>query len=73
MSEYSRIITLAGARVSAGFTQQEAANRIHVTKVTMNNWENGKTLPTADKAQEMADLYQIPLQLIIFGKKSTVV
>ena len=73
MENVTRIITLAGARVSAGFTQQEAAKRVHVTRVTMNNWENGRTIPTTDKAQEMADLYQIPLQLIIFGKKSTVV
>jgi len=72
MENTTQIITLAGARVSAGFTQQEAANRIKVTKQTIVNWEAGKTLPTTDKAQEMADLYRIPLQFIIFGKKSTV-
>ena len=73
MENATQIITLAGARVSAGFTQKEAAEKVNVSNVTILNWDNGKTIPTTDKAQELADLYQIPLQFIIFGKKSTVV
>lgn len=73
MENVTQIVTLAGARVSAGFTQQEAADRVNVTKQTIIRWENGKTLPNTAKAQELADMYQMPLQYIIFGKKSTVV
>ena len=73
MENVTQIITLAAARVNAGFTQQEAAESVNVTKNTILNWENGRTMPTTDKAQALADLYQIPLQFIIFGKKSTVV
>ncbi len=65
-------ITPAAARVNAGLTQEEAAKLIGVSKQTINNWESGKTIPGTDKAQVMADLYRMPLQFIIFGKKSTV-
>ena len=36
-------ITLAAARVNAGFTQEQLAERIGVTRKTYANWENGKT------------------------------
>lgn len=73
MENVTRIITLAGARVNAGFTQQQAAEHVNVSKNTIINWESGKTIPATDKAQELADFYQIPLQYLIFGVKSTVV
>lgn len=73
MENVTRIITLAGARVNAGFTQEQVAAHLNVSKNTIINWEKGKTLPATDKAQELADFYQIPLQFIIFGVKSTVV
>lgn len=65
-------ITVAAARVNAGYTQEQAAKKIGVTKATLINWEKGKSIPQTDKAQIMADLYKIPLQFIIFEKKSTV-
>lgn len=72
MENVTKIITLAGARVSAGFTQQEAADRMKVSKQTLISWERGR-VPRMDKAVELANMYQIPIDLIIFGKKSTVV
>lgn len=36
-------VTMAGARVSAGYTQQELADKIGVSRATVNAWENGKT------------------------------
>lgn len=35
-------VTIAGARVSAGYTQQELAEKIGVSRATVNAWENGK-------------------------------
>ena len=35
-------VTLAAARVNAGLTQADVANRMKVSKQTIVNWENGK-------------------------------
>lgn len=39
----ARRVTLAGARVSAGYTQEALAEAMGVTRQTVNAWENGKT------------------------------
>lgn len=65
-------ISPAAARVNAGYTQEEAAKLIGVTKQTIVSWEKGNSVPSTDKAQVMADVYQMPLQFIVFRRKSTV-
>lgn len=35
----------------------EAAKRLGVSANTINNWESGKTSPTADKLVKMTELY----------------
>ena len=36
------LITLEGARVSAGFTQAELAERLGISRATVSAWETGK-------------------------------
>ena len=36
---------LKEARKNTGMTQEEVAERILVSRVTVSSWENGKTLP----------------------------
>jgi DNA-binding XRE family transcriptional regulator len=38
-------ITMAAARVNAGLTQQELADKMQVTKQTIINWEKGRVIP----------------------------
>jgi len=64
-------LTPAAARVNANMTQEEAANKIGVTKVTIIKWEKGEGSPNIEKAQALADVYRWPLQFIIFGKRLT--
>ena len=35
-------ITLAGARVSAGYTQAELAEKLGISRATVNAWESGR-------------------------------
>lgn len=36
-------ITLAAARVNAGFSQEKLAEKLSVSRSTIANWESGKT------------------------------
>lgn len=63
-------ITLAAARVNAGFTQKQAAANLNVTRETVGKWENGKASPTADKIDAICNLYRIAYDNLIFFKKN---
>lgn len=57
-------ISLAAARVNAGYTQKEAAEKLNVNIGTMQNWESGKTAPTVDKFIELCRLYNCPVTAV---------
>ena len=59
-------ITLAAARVNAGLTQNQVAKELKVSNKTVNNWENGKAIPKADKIDAICELYRVPYDNIIF-------
>lgn len=40
-------------------TQEELAQKINVTKLTISRWERGERLPKSDKAQELADFFKV--------------
>ena len=50
-------ISIKAARVNAGLSQKEVADRLGVSNKTIGNWENGITYPPADKIQEICELY----------------
>ena len=59
-------ISMAAARVNANKTQAEVAEALHVGKQTVVSWENGKTSPTVEKAQEFCLLCNIPFDRVSF-------
>lgn len=63
-------ISLAAARVNAGYQQEVAAAKLHVSAETLRNWETGKTVPGYDKVMEICKLYKYPVDYIFFGKRS---
>ena len=52
-------ITLEAARVNAGLTQDDVASALNISNKTVSSWENGKSFPTADKIQQLCDLYGV--------------
>lgn len=38
-------ISLAAARVNAGMTQADVAEKMHLNKQTIVNWENNRVIP----------------------------
>ena len=55
------------ARNGAGLTQDQAAEKIMVSRQTISNWENGKTMPDIVSVIKMSDLYHISLDELLKG------
>lgn len=58
--------TLRSARVNAGLSQKEAADRLGISTKTLSKWENGVTFPTADKIPAICELYGVPYDHLNF-------
>ena len=48
-------------RKKQGYSQQEVADKLSVSRQTISNWECDQALPAVDKAMELAQLYNISL------------
>lgn len=59
-------ITLKAARVNADLTQNDAANKLGISKGTLANYEKYKTIMNVDMAQKVAALYGMEVDSIIF-------
>lgn len=59
-------ISMRAARVDAKKTQAEVAEALHVGKQTVVSWENGKTSPTVEKAQEFCRFCNVPFDRVSF-------
>lgn len=55
------------ARVKAGLTQQQLADKLGLTRPTITQWETGATTPHAKKLEELAKALGLP-RLEIFGR-----
>lgn len=52
-------ITLKAARINAGLTAKNAAERIEKTEKTILNWENAKTPISAESFYDLCKIYGI--------------
>lgn len=64
-------ITLTAARVNAGYTLDQVAEKIHKTKGTIIAWEKGKTSIDVHNFQELCELYGVPMEFINLPFNST--
>lgn len=58
---------LKDARLISGLTQEQVAEQIMVSRQTISNWENGKSLPDIVSIMKLSDLYQISLDELLKG------
>lgn len=52
-------------RKKQGYSQQEVADMLSVTRQTISNWECDQAIPTIDKANALAKLYNISLDVLL--------
>ena len=59
-------IHLKAARVNAGLTQTEVAEKLKISKNTLISYEKYKSIPDIDMAQKLAELYGMSVDNIIW-------
>lgn len=64
--EYPKI-QLKAARVNANLSQEEAAEKLNISKATLQNYEAGKTMPQWDMVKKIGEVYNFPTDFIFFG------
>lgn len=57
-----KLITL---RKKHGYSQQELADKLSVTRQTISNWECGQGAPALDKAAELARIYHLSIDDLV--------
>jgi transcriptional regulator with XRE-family HTH domain len=51
-----------------GFSQEELANRLHVSRQSVSKWESGQSIPDLDRLIEMAKVFDITLDELVHGE-----
>lgn len=59
--------TIKFKRNNLNLTQDELAEKIHVSRQTISSWENSKSLPDVTSLILLSDVYQISLDELIKG------
>lgn len=55
-------------REQRGWTQNDLAQRLHVSRQSISKWENGTAFPDIDKLVQLSDLFQMTLDNLVRGK-----
>ena len=59
-------ITLKAARINAGLTQSDVAKKIGISRESLQNYESYRTCPSFVIASKLAELYDLPVDIIKF-------
>ncbi len=56
-------------RKEKGMTQDDLAEKLCVTRQAVSNWEMGKTQPDVDTLTRLAEIFDVSVERIIYGKE----
>lgn len=60
---------IKNARIKNGYTQEQVAESLLVSRQTISNWENGRSLPDIVSIIRMSELYGLSLDELVKGDK----
>ena len=52
-------------RQKKGYTQEEVADRLHVTRQTISKWEKNYSVPDAEVFVKLADVLEVQTQIVM--------
>ena len=58
-------------RKETGFTQEELAEKLNVSRRTVSRWETGTNMPDLDILMELSDLYEVDLREVLSGERKS--
>ena len=64
-------ISLKAARVNTNLSQEKVAKKMKKSKLTINNWENGKTEIDYANLIALCNLYSVTIDDIVLPYEST--
>lgn len=65
-------MNIAALRKSCGLTQEEVAEKIHVSRQAIAKWERGESVPDVDNCVALAELFQVTLDdLVKYSEEDT--
>lgn len=59
---------LKGLRKDQHLTQNGLANRLHVSRKTVSNWENGRSQPSFQILMTLSKIYGVSTDIMLYGK-----
>ncbi len=63
---------LKDARIRSGFTQEQVAEKINMSRQTISNWENERFYPDIISVIELSNLYSISLDDLLKGDENMI-
>ena len=58
-------------RTRLGLTQEDVAEKVGVSRQAVAKWEKGDTLPDIESCVKLADLFGVPLDMLVRGLQET--
>ena len=63
-------MNLKALRKAKGYSQEEVAEKMNVSRQSVAKWENDESIPDVIKCSELANLYEISLDELVHNKIS---
>ena len=63
--------TIQTLRKEKGYSQEEVAIRLNVVRQTVSKWEKGLSVPDADMLMKIAELFEVPVSILLGGKRDS--
>ena len=61
--------SISSYRKNLGMTQEELAEKLHISAQAVSKWENGESLPTVDNLYALSRLLHTSVDDILIGEK----